>query len=375
MKPDALIEFRKTADDLEIVGSGAWTAANAGRLDTLIGAEPRDRRRRIRVDMSAVREFDTYGAWLLERLLRDAEATETFPPFGLSDRFRGLFEKVHETNRRPPPGRDGGSWLLRRMEAFGRSLEGAAREAVRYLGVVGALAIDCGEVLLVRRRFRFTSFTHQLDRVGVKSVPIIVLLTLLIGAIIAQQAIFYFARFGAQDYVVDLVGVLVLRELGVLIVAIMVAGRCGSSYTAELGSMKMREEVDALRTMGRGPSEVLVLPRVAALVVALPLLTFIGSMAALYGGGMVAWLYGGMQPDFFVARLRDAVSMSDFEVGMIKSPFMALVIGVVACVEGLKVRGSAESLGAQTTASVVTSIFSVIVMDGLFAIFFSAIGM
>ena len=375
MKPDALIEFRKTADDLEIVGSGAWTAANAGRLDALIGAELPDHRRRVRVDMSGVREFDTYGAWLLERLLRDAEKTESVHPFGLPDRFCGLFEKVHETNRHRPSGRDGRKWLLGRMEAVGRSLEGAAHEAVRYFGVVGALAVDCSEVLFVRRRFRFTSFAHQLDRVGVKSVPIVVLLTLLIGAIIAQQAIFYFGHFGAQDYVVDLVGVLVLRELGVLIVAIMVAGRCGSSYTAELGSMKMREEIDALRTMGRGPIEVLVLPRVAALVFALPLLTFIGSMAALYGGGMVAWLYGGMQPDFFVARLREAVSISDLEVGMIKSPFMALIIGVVACAEGLKVKGSAESLGTQTTASVVTSIFSVIVMDGLFAIFFSAIGM
>jgi phospholipid/cholesterol/gamma-HCH transport system permease protein len=375
MKPDALIEFRRTADDLEIVASCGWTVANAARLDALINAAPRDGRRRMRVDMSAVREFDTYGAWLLEKLLRDSATAESLSPFGLPDRFSDLFEKVRVTNRHRPPGRAGSDWLLRRLEAIGRALEGAAHEAVRYLGVVGALAIDCVEVLLVRQRFRFTSFTHQLDRVGVKSVPIIVLLTLLIGAIIAQQAVFYFRRFGAEDYVVDLIGVLVLRELGVLIVAIMVAGRCGSSYTAELGSMKMREEIDALRTMGRGPIEVLVLPRVAALVFALPLLTFIGSMAALYGGGAVACLYGGMEPDFFVARLREAVSVSDFEVGMIKSPFMALVIGVVACVEGLKLKGSAESLGAQTTASLVKSIFSVILMDGLFAIFFSAIGM
>jgi phospholipid/cholesterol/gamma-HCH transport system permease protein len=384
MNSEALIQFTKNADELEIVGSGSWTADNVGRLDALIGAEPRRGHSRVRVDMSGVREFDTYGAWLLERLLREVEGPDGRPPSGLPDRFRGLFEsdrfrdlfeKVHETNLRAPLARHHGNWLLARFEGMGRSIEGAAQDLLRYLGIVGAFVIESVEVLLAQRRLRFTSLIYQLDRVGVRSVPIIVLITLLIGAIIGQQGVFHFRRFGADDYVVDLVGILVLREIGVLIVSIMVAGRSGSSYTAELGSMKMREEIDALRTMGRSPIEVLVLPRVAALVIALPLLTFIGSMAGLYGGGMVAWLYGGMEPSFFVSRLREAVSMSDFEVGMIKSPFMALVIGIVACTEGLKVKGSAQSLGAQTTTSVVKSIFCVIVMDGLFAIFFSAIGM
>ena len=139
--------------------------------------------------------------------------------------------------------------------------------------------------------------------------------------------------------------------------------------------MKMREEIDALRTMGLDPVHVLILPRVAALVVALPLLTLLGSLAALYGGGLVAWLYGGMSPEIFVARLREAISVTHFKVGMIKAPFMALVIGIIACSEGLKVKGSAESLGRQTTTSVVKSIFVVIVLDGLFAVFFASIGM
>jgi phospholipid/cholesterol/gamma-HCH transport system permease protein len=172
-----------------------------------------------------------------------------------------------------------------------------------------------------------------------------------------------------------MVGVLVLREIGVLIVCIMVAGRSGSSYTAELGAMRMREEVDALRTMGFDPIEVLILPRILALVIAVPILTFLGSMAALYGGGLVSWLYGGIQPEVFLARLRDAVTSTTFEVGMIKAPFMALVIGTVACVEGLQVQGSAESLGEKTTNSVVKSIFLVIVLDGVFAMFFASIGM
>jgi phospholipid/cholesterol/gamma-HCH transport system permease protein len=216
---------------------------------------------------------------------------------------------------------------------------------------------------------------HHLDRVAWQAVPIVLLITFLIGAIIAQQDIFHFRKFGADDYVVDLVGILILREIGVLLVAIMVAGRSGSSYTAELGSMKMREEIDALRTMGLDPAEVLIFPRIFALVCALPILTFLGSMSALMGGGLVAWLYGGMNPEIFIDRLREAVSIDHFEVGIIKAPFMALVIGAVACSEGLKVKGSAESLGLQTTTSVVKSIFFVIVLDGLFAIFFASIGM
>ena len=181
-------------------------------------------------------------------------------------------------------------------------------------------------------------------------------------------------RFGADIFVVDMLGLLVLREIGMLLVAIMVAGRSGSAYTAELGSMKMREEIDALRTMGFDPIEVLVLPRMLALIIALPILAFLGAMAALYGGGLVAWLYGGIDPEAFLLRLRDAISIDTFIVGMVKAPVMAAVIGIVACVEGLAVEGSAESLGQHTTSSVVKSIFFVIVMDGVFAIFFASIG-
>jgi len=239
----------------------------------------------------------------------------------------------------------------------------------------GQIGVALARVIMHPRRFRLTSAVYHLFRVGWQAVPIMVLITFLIGAIIAQQGFFHFRKFGADDYVVDMVGILVLREIGVLIVAIMVAGRSGSSYTAELGSMKMREEIDALATMGLDPIEVLILPRIVALLCALPILVFLGSIAALYGGGLVAWLYGGMSPDIFITRLKDAISITHFKVGMIKAPFMALVIGVVACSEGLLVRGSAQSLGLRTTASVVKAIFLVIVLDGLFAIFFASIGM
>jgi phospholipid/cholesterol/gamma-HCH transport system permease protein len=217
------------------------------------------------------------------------------------------------------------------------------------------------------------AIVHQIDRMGVRAVPIILLMSFLIGAIIAQQGAFQLRYFGAEVFVVDLVGILQLREIGVLLTAIMIAGRSGSAITAEIGSMKMREEIDALKVMGLSPIGVLVFPRLVALTVALPLLTIIANFAALFGAAFVAWSYSGITFDTFLSRLREAIDLSTIVSGMIKAPFMALIIGIVASVEGLKVGGSAESLGRHVTASVVKSIFVVILVDGLFAMFYAAI--
>ena len=294
---------------------------------------------------------------------------------GVAGRYEGLIEDIRQVNRRKPASRPIQNPVLERLETIGRSAFGAAEDISVFLQMLGALGSASLGVLRRPRSLRLKSLVYHLHQVGWQAIPIMALVTFLIGAIIAQQGIFHFRKFGAESYVVDLVGILVLREIGVLIVAIMVAGRSGSAYTAELGSMKMREEIDALSTMGLDPVEVLILPRIIALVLALPILAFIGSMAALYGGGLVAWFYGGMSPAIYLARLHEAVSVTHFEVGMIKAPFMALVIGIVASSEGLRVKGSAESLGKQTTISVVKSIFLVIVLDGAFAVFFASIGM
>ena len=282
---------------------------------------------------------------------------------------------MHAVNLQPRTSPKAPNRLLAALDGVGRAAAGLISDVLVFLAMFGELSVAFGRVMRRPRSFRLTSTVYQLYRVGWQAVPIMVLITFLIGGIIAQQGIFHFRKFGADAYVVDMVGILVLREIGVLLVSIMIAGRSGSSYTAELGAMKMREEIDALRTMGFDPVEVLILPRIIALVCALPILTFLGSMAALYGGGLVAWLYGGMSPAVFIARLKEAISVTHFEVGMIKAPFMALAIGIVACSEGLNVKGSAESLGTQTTTSVVKSIFLVIVLDGVFAIFFASIGM
>jgi len=361
---------------LRLTAAGAWTAGEARRLETLVDAMARDHStaRAVEVDIGGVDRLDTFGAWLLERLRRLPVPGDDARFVGVPERYRDLLAEVHETNRTegtPNPGR---STIRHALELVGRAVVDVADAFVMTLAMFGTMMVAFARTLTGFGRLRITSTVHHLDRVGWRAVPIILLFTFLIGCIIAQQGIFHFRRFGADIFVVDMIGVLVLREIGVLLVCIMVAGRSGSAYTAELGAMKMREEIDALRTMGFDPIEVLVLPRIMALILAVPMLTFLGSMAALYGGGLVAWLYGGISPDVFIGRLREVITLDHFLVGMIKAPFMALVIGVVACVEGMAVKGSADSLGLHTTTSVVKSIFLVMVMDGLFAVFFASVG-
>jgi len=373
----SLLHGTLQGDRLHLAAAGAWVSQNAGSLEAQINTAARRHPdvKHVDIDMHAVERLDTFGAWLLERLTRafssHGAATEIT---GLKADFRALIEELHAVKAEAlPPNK--GSRLRYALASIGFSIASVGSYFSNFVNMLGALMVVFARLAAHPRSFRLTSMVHQLDNVGWKAVPIILLITFLIGCIISQQGIFHFRKFGADIYVVDMVGILVLREIGVLIVSIMVAGRSGSAYTAELGSMKMREEIDALQTMGFDPIEVLVVPRIVALIIGVPILTFLGSMAALYGGGVVSWLYGGISPDIFLSRLKETITIDTFAIGMIKAPFMALVIGVVACVAGLKVRGSAESLGLQTTASVVESIFLVIVLDGLFAIFFAAIGM
>ncbi len=378
MSTEPSLNARQQGRQWELVASGSWTAVHAGELESLVGraAERVSNERDVSIDMREVGAFDTFGAWLVERLVRLRARTGQHTKIaGLKDEFQGLLRNVHNASKEDASQKPAKNKVIAFADAIADAFVAGARNILPFLDMLGAISMAIARVIRHPKRLRLTSAVHQLDRVGWQAAPIVLLITFLIGCIIAQQGFFHFRKFGAESYVVDMVGILILREIGVLLVTIMVAGRSGSSYTAELGSMKMREEIDALRTMGLDPVEVLVLPRVLALLVAVPILTFLGSMAALYGGGLVAWLYEGMSPGIFVARLHDAISVTHFKVGMIKAPFMALVIGAVACSEGFLVKGSSESLGLQTTVSVVKSIFLVIVLDGLFAIFFASIGM
>ncbi|MCA1413862.1 ABC transporter permease [Bradyrhizobium sp. NBAIM20] len=377
MSGDPKLERIAKGNALALCATGTWTASFAPVLERMVADAEKlaDTQQSIFIDVSEVAKLDTFGAWLIERLRRSLTKGPVEAQIaGLSANYSSLVDEVRRVRGAAVVDSDPIT-ISGMLEQIGRTVAGVAGTVAGLVDMLGAVLAAWFRVLIHPRSFRLTSTVHHMEQVCWRAVPIIVLITFLIGCIIAQQGIFHFRRFGADIFVVDMLGVLVLREIGVLLVAIMVAGRSGSAYTAELGSMKMREEIDALRTMGFDPIEVLVLPRMMALVLALPILAFLGAMAALYGGGLVAWLYGGVQPEAFLLRLRDAISIDHFIVGIVKAPVMAAVIGIVACVEGLAVQGSAESLGQHTTASVVKGIFFVIVMDGIFAIFFASIGM
>ncbi|KQV81670.1 organic solvent ABC transporter permease [Rhizobium sp. Root1220] len=329
----------------------------------------------VTLDLSGVTEIDTAGVWLLCRLKKHVEDS------GHSVRFDGSNPHIDEmistfsAEQENPEAEEGPKLTVaeRVFAPIGKIMYDVWNNLSAAMYILGS-AVRGAQMKFGRGSgVSPASIVNQIDHMGVRAVPIILLMSFLIGAIIAQQGAFQLRYFGAEVFVVDLVGILQLREIGVLLTAIMIAGRSGSAITAEIGSMKMREEVDALKVMGLNPVGVLIFPRLVALTVALPLLTVLANFASLFGAAVVAWGYSGITFANFLARLHEAVTLSTVLSGMIKAPFMALVIGIVAAVEGLKVGGSAESLGQHVTAAVVKAIFVVILMDGLFAMFYASI--
>jgi phospholipid/cholesterol/gamma-HCH transport system permease protein len=369
------VTSQTTTDGVRLELAGEWTV-DAGaqleqRADALVALAAGARAATI--DLARVDRMDTAGAWVIDRsrhslASRGAEATIV----GARPEHAILLREAHFRPMEAPPSHEPPT-LSSLVADVGESVYTAGADLVAGLGFLGRM-VSVGATVAVRPpRWRWTSTIFHLESFSLRSAPIILLINFLVGAIVAQQGIFQLARFNATAFAVDLIGILVLRELGVLLTSIMIAGRSGSAITAEIGAMKMREEVDALMVMALDPMEVLVLPRILALVAALPLLTFLADMASLFGGLCVAWAYGGIGPAVFLTRLHDAIGLNTFAVGLIKAPFMALVIGLIASVAGFAVSGSAESLGRKVTESVVKSIFMVIVLDGLFAMFFAAV--
>ena len=371
-EPQAGID--RTGDEVRATLSGRWTADHAAMVETLAAdvLASADRRRVI-IDLARVSRLDTLGAWVLDRTRHELGGKGFSADFvNASPEQRILLDEVayrgfqERRKVRYTP-------FVDFLVDIGQTVSGAGRDLLGGISFLGELVSALLRVVTRPRRFRISALVNQLEQIAYRGVPIIVLISFLVGCIVAQQGIFQLVKFGATAFVIDLTGILVLRELAVLLTSIMVAGRSGSAFTAEIGSMKMREEIDALRVMGLDPMEVLIIPRILALVIGLPLLTFISAIAALAGGGVTAWLYGDISVDVFLSRLKGAVGINTFLVGLIKAPFMALVIGIIATIEGLAVEGSAESLGRHVTSSVVKAIFMVIVLDGLFAVFFAAI--
>jgi len=260
------------------------------------------------------------------------------------------------------------------LDQAGAAVIRAGTTLIGLVGFFGACLVTSATMLIHPRRIRWHALSRQFEVVGVDALGIIGLMSFLIGIVIAQQGAIQLRQFGAEVFTINLVGRLTLRELGVLMTAIMVAGRSGSAFAAQLGSMKLAEEVDAMRTIGVAPMEALVMPRVIAAFWMMPLLAFYSAMVGLVGGGLFCWFSLGIPPITFVSRLREVVPMTDLWQGLLKAPVFGLIIAIAGCFQGLQVEGNAEAVGLRTTAAVVQSIFLVIVLDAFFAVFFASIG-
>ncbi|RMF09488.1 MAG: MlaE family lipid ABC transporter permease subunit [Alphaproteobacteria bacterium] len=359
-----------------IRATGAWTIDTSATVAQVLNRLSPAADQTVQIDLDGLSALDTTGAWLLYRLKRDLRYAGFSVSFvNVRESYGALIEAVAQHDAPCPISPPAEHSLICQIEDLGRGTVRAFQSLMDLVGYTGLVVAAFARVIANPRRMRWASLVHHLEHVGLKAMPIVGLMSLLIGVVIAQQGEFQLRRFGGEYFVVDLLGISILREIGILLTAIMVAGRSGSAFTAQIGTMMLNEEVDAIRTLGIDPVETLVLPRVLALIIMLPALTFYSDIVALLGGGLFAWLSLDISPGAFIRRLNDAITLDTFLVGMYKAPFFAAVIAIAGCFEGMRVRGGAESVGEHTTRSVVESIFLVIVLDAMFAVFFSTIGM
>lgn len=349
--------------------TGAWTVHGIVELERTLEAVNWPADGELVIDAAMISALDTSGAWLLHRTVRDLETRgRTVRMEGLRPEFRALLQliasraPVPEVTARERPGML--AWV-------GMKVWQRLADAQRALSFVGESATALLRSVTNPRRIRWRHVLHNLQTAGFEALPITGLLSFLMGIVIAYQGAEQLQRFGANIYVADLVGLSMVRELSPLLTAIIVAGRSGSAYTAEIGTMKVTEEVDALRTIGVAPLELLVLPKMVALMIALPLLTVFTDVTGVLGGMVMARAQLDVSFGTFFSRLDDAISLTSYLIGIGKAPVFAIIIALVGCYQGFQVTGSADSVGRQTTVSVVQSIFLVIVTDALFSIVFS----
>jgi phospholipid/cholesterol/gamma-HCH transport system permease protein len=374
MAPSATLVRSPDPDALVLRAEGDWLVATAAELDGRLRALDLPQGRRVMVDLAGIERLDTAGAWLVLRTEHDLAARgNTVELRNLRASFNPLFDQVR--------GRGAGAplphpipphhTLLGFVARIGEVTLRLMRRGYSILGFFGLVAITLAELVRHPRRLRLTATIVQMEHTGLNATPIVGLLSFLIGVVFAYQGADQLRRFGAEIYTVNLLGIAILRELGVLLTAIIVAGRSGSAFTAQIGTMQVNEEIDALRTLGLDPIEVLVVPRVVGLVMTLPLLVIYADFLGLLGGCLMSWATLGISIPTFIDQLHSAIGEWTFWVGVIKAPFFAAIIALVGCYEGFNVERSADSVGRLTTQSVVEAIFIVIVADAAFSIMFS----
>ena len=356
--------------------SGRWTTDSLAEEGVALSEAAQSAGEGVRIDITAVDALDSAGAWLVCRTLDELDRRSVKVALsGGNEEQRALIETIgefHVVSRDAPPPTDNA--VSRVLIRTGQATYEAGAEARDLITFLGEAIVVFGRTIMNPRRLRFVAMVNHMEQAGLNAMPIVGLLSFLIGIVLAYQGADQLARFGAQIFTVNLVGIGVLREMGIILTAIIVAGRSGSAFTAQIGTMKVNEEVDALRTIGLDPMDVLVMPRIFALVLVMPLLTFYADLMGVFGGAVMALFVLDISFERFFTQMREAVPLWSFWVGMIKAPIFAFIIALVGCFEGLKVSRSAESVGLRTTTSVVESIFIVIVLDAIFSIFFSVIG-
>ncbi len=371
--PDAEPGHLRPSDDRgSFRATGDWTLAHYGALRRTTWPM---REKITHLDLSPINRLDTAGATLIAELIgSDAlrALVERHP--SLPSARRALLITVADAmidcGELPPPSRKGPLDLLARM---GESLSDAAGKARMLIGFMGVVLGCAGRCLVSPRHWRVTALAHHMETTGLNAVPIVALLTFAVGAVIAYLGATVLGEFGASIYTVNLVAYSFMREFGVLITAIVVAGRTASAFTAHIGAMNANEELDALRAQGLDPVELEVLPRVLALVLVLPMLSFLAVLSGLAGGGLIALTVVDIPFSRFISVISN-VPLNHYLSGLVKAPFFAFLIAVIGCLEGFKTGGSARSVGAHTTSSVVQSIFVVILLDALAAMYFMEIG-
>jgi phospholipid/cholesterol/gamma-HCH transport system permease protein len=366
------LEMRK--DTLVVRPVGDWTIEQAGALDGRLAADVAALSyRHVDYDMARLEGLDTAGAYLLARAIRyGASPAESWDVVSQQSGHKTLMNAATSAvlGQEPEPRRQ---WY----DAFARVGQATTRfwnELIETLAFLGQFFVVLFRVLLQPKRLRGRAIVALIEEVGLDAAPIVMVLSFFIGAVIAYMGANLLASFGASVFMVDLVGFSVLRELAVIITAILLAGRSDSAFTASIGAMRMRQEIDAMTVMGLDTFEVLVVPRAIACVIAMPILTFLAMMSGLAGGLLVAWTTADISPILFFNRLNTAVGIENFWVGLSKTPIFGLIIAVIGCRQGLAVTGSVESLGKRTTTAVVQAIFAVIFVNAMFAIFFFQLG-
>lgn len=357
--------------------SGDWTLAHYTDLKQQTEQLAGQYDAQTEIDLDDVSSIDTAGASLMVELLgaeRVSQLTETAHTLPAAD--RALLQTVYSSMRDfcVPVKTVQQNVITQLLCRIGSAVYKLWQDTLQLLGFIGLILQTLARNLFRPSQWRITPVVAHIEQIGLNAAPIVMLLTFMVGAVVAFLGATVLANFGAGIFTVDLVAFSFLREFGVLLTAILLAGRTASAFTAQIGSMKANEEIDAIRTLGLDPMDLLVLPRVLALLIALPLLTFLAMMAGIIGGAVVCVVSLGISPDMFISMLHSDISVKNFLVGMVKAPFFAFLIAAVGCLEGFKVSGSAESVGEHTTSSVVQSIFIVIVLDAVAALFFMEMG-